>query len=79
MEYKIGLRNKVALCITLPKKAVESAGMAQGGKVSVEGVAKGYIAPCNGIFVYKAGEAPKTPIEVKPPETPTVQEKPTVC
>jgi len=68
-EYKIGLRNKVALCITLPKKAVEGAGMAQGGKVSVEGVAKGYIAPCEGIFVYKAQDAPKQVIEAKPPET----------
>ena len=66
MEYKIGLRNKVALCITLPKKAVEGAGMGLGTKVSVEGVAKGYYYPCDGIFICKAQEAPKAPVEEKP-------------
>ena len=58
MEYKIGLRNRVALCITLPKKAAEAKGMTVGTRVVVEEVPEG-------LLIKKAGTPPKQAI---PPE-----------
>jgi hypothetical protein len=69
MNYKVGLRNKTALCITLPDKAAAGAGIAQKDKVTIESQPKGYVLPSAAIVVKRADTPQETPIEVKQPET----------